>query len=508
MRVRLILLLSLTVCVLSEVVTPTFKTEYHQHRFPEEPKAPVFNPPPRGIQIEKVPLPKGDAPVLNPPPPSRIKNENVPLPKGDNDTPPEPQPVLRRMKAQSFEWFIRDERPPTDEDKELFNKKLEGWPNFQAKMGSEVTFHPNKKLDQGEYIKLLTPLIGRARSEKEKQGMAWETNDVIKRAEKATHNGENLEAQPAPAEARAVSLQTLIDALAFMKSLVPYIRSFKPSKHSSTTTVKSVRDFNMHAVNQLLVVPYTQFTHYKPPLYTSFARKVGCNRPDYFISHSWFTSFSDFVEMAKTHFIRTHGKNHPMDSTFYWVCTFANFQHDMIYQEHNGKSVQLEIPDDPFTKSAHAASSVVSFQAWTGGLTLKRPWCFWELMASTQLGSPAQRKRIDFYFVLKPGVYASWKLVAEQAEEVIVPSIVNMEVYCEYVALFQAFDAESIDHEREDDKYIYNQMIKPEYKSAFDTTAAKVKDIVPTNAAKRCNRGSIKKKLHHGLRVLGSIGQA
>ena len=78
---------------------------------------------------------------------------------------------------------------------------------------------------------------------------------------------------------------------------------------------------NMHDVCALFVKPLTE------PHKCSFVDLVAeaAQAPKWFVSHAWSTPFSQTVSM-----LNFHVKSHKLPpTTNYWICTFANNQHDL-----------------------------------------------------------------------------------------------------------------------------------------------------------------------------------
>jgi hypothetical protein len=126
----------------------------------------------------------------------------------------------------------------------------------------------------------------------------------------------------------------------------------------------------------------------------SLAELLGPGPPDFFISHNWGGAFAHFVAAVERHFkTRVEGKlkgkdgeEKTEDNTFYWVCTFANNQHD---PKHD---IAEAGPADGwgFAKALNVAQSVVSIQDDTqvGSFTLYRAWCAFEFWWAMRKGYP------------------------------------------------------------------------------------------------------------------------
>ena len=169
---------------------------------------------------------------------------------------------------------------------------------------------------------------------------------------------------------------------------------------------------DMNLLNDLLVKPitkqmwettsaaagYDKEWKWDDPKWTqvagSLAELLGPGPPDFFISHNWGGSFANFVDAVDEHFrTRVKGKlkgkdggEKTEDNTFYWVCTFANNQHD---PKHD--IAEAGTPDQwGFAKALNVAKSVVSIQDDTqeGSFTLYRAWCAFEFWWAMRKGYP------------------------------------------------------------------------------------------------------------------------
>eukprot|EP00913_Durusdinium_trenchii_P017245 g16215.t1 len=87
---------------------------------------------------------------------------------------------------------------------------------------------------------------------------------------------------------------------------------------------------NMHFVVANIVRPLTQSKG------VSFVTLWGGRQVDYFVSHSWGTSFSHFVQSIRCHALSKEGSASWIDAA-YWICSFAN----------NQWNIAAELADDP-----------------------------------------------------------------------------------------------------------------------------------------------------------------
>eukprot|EP00913_Durusdinium_trenchii_P027229 g25547.t1 len=75
---------------------------------------------------------------------------------------------------------------------------------------------------------------------------------------------------------------------------------------------------NMHSVVNTIVKPLTDARR------SSFVCLWGGRKVDYFVSHSWGTSFRHFVQSIQSHALSKEGEDWKFAS--YWICSFANNQ--------------------------------------------------------------------------------------------------------------------------------------------------------------------------------------
>eukprot|EP00913_Durusdinium_trenchii_P020421 g19185.t1 len=87
---------------------------------------------------------------------------------------------------------------------------------------------------------------------------------------------------------------------------------------------------NMHFVVANVVRPLTQSKG------VSFVTLWGGKQVDYFVSHSWGTSFAHFVRSIRCHALSKEGPTSWIDAA-YWICSFAN----------NQWNIAAELADDP-----------------------------------------------------------------------------------------------------------------------------------------------------------------
>jgi len=135
--------------------------------------------------------------------------------------------------------------------------------------------------------------------------------------------------------------------------------------------LKPKQAVSMNVLNDVLVKPLTKYTE------LSLVGHIGGGKPDYFISHSWGGAFLGFLAAVEGHFASLTGNPDP-ETTYYWICTFANNQHEGKIAADMGKG----ITDAPFYRGIQIAKEVISVQDDTQGaqFTLRRAWCVFEML--------------------------------------------------------------------------------------------------------------------------------
>eukprot|EP00466_Bigelowiella_natans_P016169 jgi/Bigna1/74877/fgenesh1_pg.31_\ len=168
----------------------------------------------------------------------------------------------------------------------------------------------------------------------------WEGEESITGA----HSGVNVTEEPT--QMRAISVAMLEKVLKFMEDLTEIDtatlskRTYEGPEETSImpgcgnrlqdnklkalctqTGMLHIDCVTMHEVNGYLVTPATAISG--KSFVTHFG---GGGRPTYFVSHNWSGRFKPFVKAVLAHFRRKGHKAAEKESTFYWVCTFANNQ--------------------------------------------------------------------------------------------------------------------------------------------------------------------------------------
>ena len=122
---------------------------------------------------------------------------------------------------------------------------------------------------------------------------------------------------------RAITPAQLADLWAFIQHVVEEVEIVETFKRSALYDQRLTREnLEMHSVNKYFVKPLTE------PHKCSFVDLVSAAEaqpPKWFVSHAWSTPFSQTVSMLRLHM---QSRDLP-PTTPYWICTFANNQHDL-----------------------------------------------------------------------------------------------------------------------------------------------------------------------------------
>ncbi|CAL1141136.1 unnamed protein product [Cladocopium goreaui] len=141
---------------------------------------------------------------------------------------------------------------------------------------------------------------------------------------------------------------------------------------------------NMHFVVANIVTPLTQSKG------VSFVTLWGGRRVDYFVSHSWGTSFPHFVQSIQCHALSKEGPTSWIDAA-YWICSFAN----------NQWNIGAELGSDPmesaFARTLTAGIKGVAMVLDQEVQPLTRVWCLFEFLLSS-------REHLELVFVTNAGV--------------------------------------------------------------------------------------------------------
>lgn len=98
---------------------------------------------------------------------------------------------------------------------------------------------------------------------------------------------------------------------------------------------------------------------------------------DYFVSHSWGTSFAHFVRSIHCHALSREGQRW-MDVS-YWICSFANNQWDI--EAELGETIM----DSAFARTLRGDIKGVAMVLDHEVQPLTRVWCLFEFLLSKQL---------------------------------------------------------------------------------------------------------------------------
>ena len=122
---------------------------------------------------------------------------------------------------------------------------------------------------------------------------------------------------------RAITPVQVADLWAFIQHVLEEVEIVETFKKSALYDQRLTREnLEMHSVNKYFVKPLTE------PHKCSFVDLVSAAEaqpPKWFVSHAWSTPFSQTVSMLNLH-VESRGLP---PTTPFWICTFANNQHDL-----------------------------------------------------------------------------------------------------------------------------------------------------------------------------------
>lgn len=183
----------------------------------------------------------------------------------------------------------------------------------------------------------------------------------------------------------AISLGQLLD---FLRVHCGGLASMCKAYNRTHPNTQHPLEPNMYAVVELVIKPLTQ------PDQCSYAEILNPRgrRVDYFVSHSWKHDFKLFVQSIHSHAKITADVGEDILERSYWICSFANAQHDV----ETLLNVGLEA--SPFelalrSRSCKGTVMVVDEEA----TPLSRIWCLYEVFRTCELGRP-------FHFINKHSV--------------------------------------------------------------------------------------------------------
>ena len=170
---------------------------------------------------------------------------------------------------------------------------------------------------------------------------------------------------------RAVTLEQL-------QELASYVQEVSEAdflKNRGTTVTSDA--VNLYVINDAFVMPLTQ--QFKCSWVELVA--TGPQLPRWFVSHWWGTPFPQTVSLLAFHTLQRHLELSP-----YWICTFANNQHDL-----SGLSGQLR--HTPFVQAILRCEGTVVLLDWDV-TPFDRVWCVLENFVSTTW---AREEKTHFY---------------------------------------------------------------------------------------------------------------
>ena len=122
---------------------------------------------------------------------------------------------------------------------------------------------------------------------------------------------------------RAITPAQLADLWAFIQHVVKEVEIVETNERSPLYGKRlTAENLQMYSVCTYFVEPLTE------PFKCSFVELVSraeAQPPRWFVSHAWSTPFAQTISMLNFH---RQSRDLP-PSTPYWVCTFANNQHDL-----------------------------------------------------------------------------------------------------------------------------------------------------------------------------------
>ncbi|CAK9017602.1 unnamed protein product [Durusdinium trenchii] len=191
-----------------------------------------------------------------------------------------------------------------------------------------------------------------------------------------------------------------------------------------------ILDRNMHFVVANIVRPLTQSKG------VSFVTLWGGREVDYFVSHSWGTSFAHFVHSIRCHALSKEGPTFWMDAA-YWICSFAN----------NQWNIAAELADDPmdsaFARALRGGIKGVAMVLDRDVQPLTRVWCLFEFLLSS-------REQLELVFTTNVGVVGD-----DRCKSFDIALEVGKKIQCLQVAKCQASSEED---KRKIFEYIINTL--------------------------------------------------
>lgn len=165
-------------------------------------------------------------------------------------------------------------------------------------------------------------------------------------------------------ELRGITLRQILDLGQLVRQVVT-----SAIIHGAHRARVSWDDVNMYHINENVVMPLTA----RFPCSWVELVALGPQPPLWFVSHWWGTAFQETAQMLKFHASR---RDFSVD-TSYWICTFANNQHDL---SELGGSLQ----ETPFVKAILASKCMGTLTLLDHHVTtFERIWCVLEKFVSS-----------------------------------------------------------------------------------------------------------------------------
>eukprot|EP00928_Gymnodinium_smaydae_P036751 TRINITY_DN25647_c0_g1_i1.p1 TRINITY_DN25647_c0_g1~~TRINITY_DN25647_c0_g1_i1.p1 ORF type:complete len:812 (+),score=218.47 TRINITY_DN25647_c0_g1_i1:125-2560(+) len=204
---------------------------------------------------------------------------------------------------------------------------------------------------------------------------------------------------------RAIQLQQLFDLGDFTQRVLAENEIFDPAPPEFNVGRITWDNTNLYHMNDLFVMPLTK------PDTCSFVELVapGPQEPKWFISHWWGTRFKE-----TSHILRYHATEHenPLD-TPYWMCTFANNQHNL------GELEEPDLLSTPFVRAIMMPSCVGTIMLMDKDATpFSRAWCVLENFVTTTVGKKKKGQLLEIGAIIPAG---SQELALDEAEIELVP---------------------------------------------------------------------------------------
>eukprot|EP00929_Paragymnodinium_shiwhaense_P048027 TRINITY_DN24348_c0_g1_i1.p1 TRINITY_DN24348_c0_g1~~TRINITY_DN24348_c0_g1_i1.p1 ORF type:complete len:1160 (-),score=239.75 TRINITY_DN24348_c0_g1_i1:122-3601(-) len=179
---------------------------------------------------------------------------------------------------------------------------------------------------------------------------------------------------------RAITGRQLTELSEHTQTLLETIEVMDPNtKMEENVGQITWQNVNLYHLNDLVVKPLTKAYP------CSWVELIagGPQRPVWFISHWWGTRFQDTFKMLGFH-LRHHGLD---DSTPYWMCTFANNQHDL------GELEEPNLFQTPFVMAIMSETCRGTLMLMDDNATpFQRAWCTLENFVTTTYGRGSMKQ--------------------------------------------------------------------------------------------------------------------